>query len=144
MATTATQPTTACSRSTSQVINSVFLWGAERVPRPTERIHTVRMASQPFAGLLLGLLSGASAVSEFLGLVLNEAVETVLLRVARDHSLDYRALLDRYKADVVAEFSRVSDAPAAGRCSETVARSGRQCRRRGVLGGRCAAHAAPT
>lgn len=100
------------------------------------------MASRPFAGLLLGLLSGAGKVSDFLALVLNEAVETLLLRIARDHSLDYRALLDRYKADVVAEFSTVSEAPAGARCSDTVERSGRQCRRRGVLGGRCAAHAA--
>jgi hypothetical protein len=100
------------------------------------------MTQQPFAGLLLGLLSGAGKVSDFLALVLNEAVETVLLRVARDHSLDYRALLGRYKAEVVAEFSRVSDAPAGARCSETVERSGLQCRRRGVLGGRCAPHAA--
>lgn len=98
---------------------------------------------QPFVRLLLGLLSGANGVSEFLRLVLNEAVETLLLRIARDHALDYRALLDRYKADVVGEFSRVADSPAAAgaRCTGTVARSGKQCKRRGVLDGRCAAHA---
>lgn len=99
------------------------------------------MTTQPFAAQLLRLLSGVGAASDFLGLVLREAVESLLLQISRDHGLEYRALVDKYRDAVVDAHSRLGDAPGA-QCVAIVKRSGKRCARRAVLDGRCASHAA--
>ena len=94
----------------------------------------------PVAQKLLDLLTASTAVGDFVRLVVSEAVESLLLKVARDHALDYRQLLDRYKAGTVDAHTRIADESGVGTCVDTT-RAGARCSRRGIFDGRCARHA---
>lgn len=94
----------------------------------------------PFAQKLLDLLTASTAVGDFTRLVVTEAVESLLLKIARDHALDYRQLLDRYRADTVNAHTRIASESNVGTCVDTT-RAGARCSRRGIFDGRCARHA---
>ena len=120
-------------------INSFFLEGAARRPHQKQTDMTTERPS-PFAQKLLDLLTASTAVGDFVRLVVTEAVESLLLKIARDHALDYRQLLDRYRTDTVNAHTRIADESNVGACVDTT-RAGARCSRRGIFDGRCARHA---
>ncbi len=88
---------------------------------------------------LNAVVAGAAQVQDFAGVVIAAAVEDVLLSVSRDHGLNYRDLVARYKSDVVTRHASMAGV-AAGTCTAT-SRAGKQCTKRAQLGSYCASHA---
>jgi hypothetical protein len=78
-------------------------------------------------------------VQDFCKVVVGAAVEDAIFRVARDHGLNYKALIDKYKDDVVTKHSSAG-VMAAGTC-KGVTRASKQCTKRAAINGFCPAHA---
>lgn len=93
-------------------------------------------------GLLKGLnavITGAVQVQDFARVLVTEAVEDALLRVARDHGLEYRLLVAKYRDDLV-QTHAVAAPDASLQCQGLTAR-GKRCGKRTVMNGHCQAHA---
>lgn len=102
---------------------------------------TLANAQQP-SGLVRALnaiVSGATQVQDFATVVIAAAVEDVLLQVSRDHGLNYKDLVARYKDGTVRRHASLA-VVASGTCT-AMSRAGKQCTKRAQLGTLCAAHA---
>jgi hypothetical protein len=96
------------------------------------------------SGLLKSLnavLTNAVHVQDFCKVVVGAAVEDAIFRIARDHGLNYKALVDKYKADIVAEHASAAGAAGAGVTCKGITRAHRPCSKRAVINGFCTSHA---
>lgn len=89
---------------------------------------------------LTAVVTNTLHVQDFCKVVVGAAVEDALLRVARDHGLNYRELVDKYRDPVVAQHASAAGVTVAGRC-KGVTRTGKQCSKPSQLNGYCPAHA---
>ena len=97
---------------------------------------------QDAPGLLRGInaiITGTLQVQDFTRIVVTGAVEDVLLRVSKDHGLDYSQLVAKYREDVV--NAHASATGASHFCQGLRAR-GQKCSKRAVVNGFCQEHAA--
>jgi hypothetical protein len=98
------------------------------------------MSRDPFVSALTSVVDGTRRLEDFARVVIAGAVEDALLRVSRDHDLDYSAMVDAHLDDVVDRHSRAGGDGACGQCNGTTA-AGKRCPRRGAVRGYCRAHA---
>lgn len=98
--------------------------------------------TSPFLRALGDLLSGARHANELAEVLVTEAVQRTLARVATDYPLDYTLLLDAYQADVVAECCSVAagGGDAGAKTCAATTKAGKQCVRRAVMGDVCMQH----
>jgi hypothetical protein len=101
------------------------------------------MATQQQSSLIKNLnavLTNTVHVQDFCRVVVGAAVEDAIFRVARDHGLNYKALVDKYKNDIVAHHASAAGVTATVTC-KGVTRANKQCTKRAAINGFCPAHA---
>lgn len=93
-----------------------------------------------FAAALQKLLAGATSAQDYSRLLAGDVVEEVLRRVAADYALDYAALVETYKAEVVDSASSFA-ATTQPMCTYVLKTSGKACGRKTAIGAFCGSHA---
>jgi hypothetical protein len=90
-----------------------------------------------FLTTLSKVVNGAKAIEEFTSTIVGAAIEDVLLRVARDHGLDYSKLVDEYKDDVLDKHALLGTGNV--KCKGFTDKK-QPCGRRAVCRGYCRGH----
>ena len=86
------------------------------------------------------VVTGVASAQDYSRVLVAQAVEEVLQRVAADHNLDYSALLAAYKAPVVESVASLATPAADTKCSFTCKRSQKACGRPAAHDTFCATH----
>lgn len=90
-----------------------------------------------FLSTLSQVVNGAKVLEEFTSVIVGGAIEDVLLRVARDHGLDYSKLVRDYKDDVLDKHALLATGNV--RCKGFTEKN-KPCGRRAACKGYCRAH----
>jgi hypothetical protein len=90
-----------------------------------------------FLTTLSKVVNGAKAVEEFTSTIVGAAIEDVLLRVAKDHGLDYSKLVEEYKDDVLDKHALLGTGNV--KCKGLTDKK-QPCGRRAVCRGYCRGH----
>lgn len=89
---------------------------------------------------LNAVVTNTMHVQDFCKVVVGAAVEDAIFCVARDHGLNYKALVEKYKEDIVTKHSSAAGVLATGTC-KGVTRASKPCTKRATINGFCTSHA---
>jgi hypothetical protein len=93
-----------------------------------------------FGKALSEIISGVSRIESLSEALVSAAIHDICQRISRDYGIEYKQLVTRYLADVVHAHSSAAISAEDAQC-RAMARNGKQCARRSVLGGYCLCHA---
>lgn len=115
-------------------------WVIAMRARYHSRARTTFAKGMSLQAALQKVISGVASALEFSRVLVGQAVEDVLQRVAADHNLDFAALVAAYKAPVVECVASLACPASDIKCTFTCKRSQKVCGRPAAHDTFCASH----